>query len=134
MTVGGAPTLFGYSLDWVQGVAGPVWMVLSGMMATAAWLLFRDGTDTARRHAWLVLGLLALCWLHPLYTAWFDALGWRHQSGLVGALLTLLVASFVISQVVRTVPGVVLLLAPVLIWLAMASVYTALLIRQQPTV
>ncbi len=103
--------------------AGPVWVVLSVCMAAAAGILFRSGHPNASLHGWLVVGFIALCWAHPVYTSLASASGAREMVGLVGGLVTLAVLVPLLLVVRRTSPTATGLLAPVAVWLCLASVY-----------
>ena len=124
-----APRIFGLSLGWVPSAAGPVWIVLTVGLLFAAWLTYRQPDDDATRHSGLILGLLALCWLHPLYTWGAEQLESRRIVELGGTVLTLMVALAVTAAVHRTSVRAAGLLVPVLLWLSLASYYLAELLR-----
>jgi tryptophan-rich sensory protein len=118
-----APRIFGLSLAWVPYAAGPVWLGLSALMGWGAWTAFRSGAPDARLHGYLVLGFMALCWLHPLYTGIAAAFGRQTLAGLVGAAVTLLVALPVLAFVRASSAQAAAAIAVVCVWIGMASVY-----------
>jgi len=118
-------------MGWVPMAAGPVWMLLSVCMAAAAALLFRSGHPNASLHGWFVVGFIALCWAHPVYTSIAGGTGEREMVGFVGGLVTLAVLIPLVLVVRRTSPAATGLLAPVAVWLGLASVYVWQLIRAE---
>ena len=118
-----APRLFGLSLGWVPYAAGPVWLGLSALMGWGAWSTFRSGTPDARLHGVLVLGFMALCWLHPVYTGIAAAFGRQTLAGLVGAIVTLLVALPLLAVVRTSSTQAAAAIAVVCVWVGMAGVY-----------
>lgn len=118
-----SPRLFGVSLRWVPYAAGPVWMVLTLLMGWAAWTLFRSGSPQASLHGSLMVGFIALCWMHPVYTALAGTFGLQTLAGLLGAVGTLAAALAVALMVQASSPQAVAVLAVVMIWLGMATVY-----------
>lgn len=103
--------------------AGPVWMVLTLFMGSAAALLFRSGHPNASLHGWLMVGFIALCWAHPVYTSLADAAGLRRPIEFAGGLVTLVVLVLLAVVIRRGSLSAVGLLAPVAVWLGLASVY-----------
>ncbi|HKK94485.1 MAG TPA: tryptophan-rich sensory protein [Longimicrobiales bacterium] len=127
------PRIFGISMGWVPMAAGPVWMVLSVCMVAAAALLFRSGHPNATLHGWLVVGFIALCWAHPIYTSIAGGSGEREMIGLIGGLVTLAVLIPLLFVVRRASPAATGLLAPVAVWLCLASVYVWQIVQAEPT-
>jgi tryptophan-rich sensory protein len=125
------PRLFGISLGWVPFAAGPVWLVLTGVMAGAAWVVSRQEGPGVSAHTALIVGLIVLCWLHPLYSWLFDQVGLRRVAELTGSVVSLGVTLLVASQVRRTSPTAAAMLAPVAVWIAMATVYLAQLLPSE---
>jgi tryptophan-rich sensory protein len=54
--------------EWVDPIVGYVWLGLFAGMGTAAWLVYSSGRPTAVRDGRLVVGLIAVCFLYPVYT------------------------------------------------------------------
>lgn len=118
-----SPRLFGISLHWVPWAAGPVWMVLTLLMGWAAWTLFRSSSPQAGLHGTLMVGFIALCWMHPVYTALAGTFGYQTLAGLLGAVGTLVVALAVAFLVGTSSLRAAAVLGVVTIWLGMATVY-----------
>lgn len=110
-------------------VFGPVWTVLYGLMAIAAWLVWRSGGFRANRIA-LSLFLAQLV-LNALWSWIFFA--WR-LGGLAFAeilmLWLLIVATLVAFWRVRALAGA--LLVPYLLWVSFASVLNFTLWQLNP--
>ena len=123
------PRIFGISMGWVPMAAGPVWMVLTVLMGAAAALLFRSGHPQASIHGWLVIGFIAICWAHPVYTSIAEAAGLRRPIEFLGGIVTLVVLLVLASIVRRGSISAVGLLAPVAVWLGLASVYLWQMLR-----
>ncbi len=115
--------LFGFSLDWIPGVAGGVWIVLTVLMGIACRLLLRAGSPSSKRHARLVIGLIVFCWLYPLYT-----LGFQLIPGFIGNILTVLAAAWVVLTIRQSSRSAALLVLPVIVWTSVATVYVAQLL------
>ncbi len=99
-------------------VFGPVWTLLYGMMAVAAWLVWQHGGWRAQR---VPLGLYLLQWL--LNAAWTPLFFGLHRPDLAfAAILALLVAiAATLTAFVRARPAAGLLLAPYALWVAFAA-------------
>jgi len=98
---------------------GPVWSLLYVMMATAAWLVWREGGWKAQRQA---LGFFLVQWLfNALWTPLFFGL---HQPGFAFAEIVLLWILIVMTLIqfwrVKKSAGVLLL--PYLAWVTFATV------------
>lgn len=117
------PRIFGISMGWVPMAAGPVWMVLTIGMASGAAMLYRSSAPQASLHGSIMVGFIFLCWMHPAYTALAEAAGIRRPVEFAGGVVTLLVLIGVVAVVRRTSPGAAGFLAPVAVWLGLASVY-----------
>ena len=100
-------------------------------MAAAAALLFRSGHPNATLHGWLVVGFIALCWAHPIYTSLASGSGEREMIGFVGGLVTLAALIPLLVVVRRTSPAATALLGPVAVWLVLASVYVWQILRAE---
>ncbi len=101
-------------------VIGFVWLVLFAAMGSARWLLLTKPVDTipARR---LILYLLLFCLSYPLYT-----LGLKSAVlGLLGNLLTIAFAIYVVIRVRRISPLSAALVSPVIVWVGFASFLVA---------
>ncbi|WP_237291333.1 TspO/MBR family protein [Streptomyces sp. Sge12] len=108
---------------------GPVWTVLHGMMAVAAWLVGRqpDRLRVRRAHMWWSVQLaLNLAWT-PLF---FGA----RQFGLALLDIVLLLAALATTVVLfrRLSRTAALLLVPYLLWVAFATVLNASIWQLNP--
>lgn len=99
-------------------VVGSIWVVLFAGMGAARWLLVRSGEG--RGVEW-VSGVGVLCLLYPVYTRGFSDL----TAGLVGNLMTLVVAVPVAVYAWRRQRGAGGCLVPLVAWLAYAAFATA---------
>ncbi len=117
---GGAQT--GLPPGWVVGT---IWLVLFAGMGIARWLLLRAArTHRDQRRAEWVSALAFLCLLYPLYTGGFSNL----FAGLVGNVVTLVVALPVAVYAWRRVRMAGLCLVPLVVWMAYAAWVTARLV------
>jgi len=102
---------------------GPVWTLLYGMMATAAWLVWRQGVVTGRRFralAWFVLQLLLNAGWSWLFFAWR-----RPDAAVVEiALLWLAILATTLSFAKLSKPAGILMV-PYLLWVSFAAVLNA---------
>ena len=64
-----AQDIIGY-FSWIDGIAGGVWMILTGLMIG---MLIRTYRQFGRMHKYfyLGLGLLIFVWMYPLYTSFY---------------------------------------------------------------
>jgi tryptophan-rich sensory protein len=109
--------------EWVDPIVGYVWLGLFAGMGTAAWLAYSSGRPTAVRDGRVVVGLMAVCFLYPVYT-----LGMQAVPGLVAnvAVVGLTVAA---AAVIRRSSAVAAgMLVPVAVWVSVATVYLAKLV------
>ena len=99
-------------------VFGPVWTLLYGMMAVAAWLVWQRGGWRAQRRP---LGLYLLQWL--LNASWTPLFFGLHRPDLAFAAIVLLLAAIVatIAVFLRVRPAAGLLLAPYALWVTFAA-------------
>ena len=117
---GGAQT--GLPPGWVVGT---IWLVLFAAMGAARWLLLRAArTHGERRGAEWVSALAFLCLLYPVYTRGFSDL----MAGLVGNVVTWLVAVPVAAYAFRRVRAAGWWLVPLVAWLSYAAWATARLV------
>jgi translocator protein len=94
-------------------VFGPVWTVLYGLMALAAWLVWRTGPSEHTRRA-LTLYAVQLV-LNAAWTPLFFGLGWRGVAfAELSVLLIALIATVVLFWRRSVVAGA--LLVPYLLW------------------
>lgn len=108
---------------------GPVWTVLYGMMAVAAWLVGRqpDRLRVRRAHVWWSVQLaLNLAWT-PLFFA-------ARQFGLALLDIVLLLAALATTVVLfwRLSRTAALLLVPYLVWVAFATALNASIWQLNP--
>lgn len=118
-------------MGWVPTAAGPVWMLLTVFMGAAAWTLFRSGGPQAQLHGWLVVGFIAICWAHPVYTALAESAGTRRPVEFAGGLITLVLLAGLLLVVRRTSLTAAGLLSPVAVWLGLASIYLWQVLRAE---
>lgn len=112
-------------------VFGPVWTVLYGLMAIAAWLVWRAGGFRAQRVA--LLFFLAQLALNALWSWLFFA--WRLGALAFADILLLwlfIVATLVAFWRVRPLAGA--LLAPYLLWVSFAAALNHALWQLNPEV
>ncbi|GGZ71745.1 TspO/MBR family protein [Streptomyces subrutilus] len=99
-------------------VFGPVWTVLYGTLAVAAWLVLLRGTAAARRPAlvwWAAQLLLNLLWTPLFFGA--GAYGWA----LVDIVLLLAAVVGTVAAFARAHRPAAWLLVPYLLWVAFAT-------------
>lgn len=114
---GGAQT--GLPPGWVVGT---IWLVLFAGMGLARWLLLRAATTHGeQRGAEWVSVVAMMCLLYPVYTVGFTWL----LAGLVGNVVTLVVAVPVAVYAWRRVRAAGWCLAPLVGWLSYAAWATA---------
>ncbi len=99
-------------------VFGPVWTLLYGMMAVAAWLIWQRGGWRAQR---VPLGLYLLQWL--LNAAWTPLFFGLHRPDLAFAAIVTLLAAIVATLIAfrRIMPAAGWLLAPYALWTGFAA-------------
>lgn len=109
--------------EWVERVVGFVWLGLFACMGTASWLAYNGSGPNASRNGRLIVGLLVVCLLYPVYT-----LGMQAVPGLIANVAVLVLAVAVAASVRSSSPVVTGLVLPVVVWVALATVYTAKLV------
>ena len=112
-------------------VFGPVWTVLYALMATAAWLVWREG-QRARVHFPLTVFAVQLA-LNALWSWLFFA--WQRGSLAqieIIVLLAVIALTIVAFWRVRPLAGVLLL--PYIAWVAYATALTFALVDRNPAV
>ena len=101
---------------------GGLWMLLFAGMGVARWLLLRDGAERGDRKAASGVELLGfLCLIYPLYTVGLS----NDRIGLVGNMVTLLVALPVAAFAWRRVRAAGGCVVAVCLWLSYAAAVTA---------
>lgn len=103
-------------LRWIDRVVSFVWIGLSALMFVSAWLVYRE--IGFHGEFWFVILLVAATWTYPLYT-----LGFKLVPGLIGNSLYIALTVFVIVRVGQVTMVAVYLLSPVVLWVAIATVY-----------
>ncbi len=100
---------------------GSLWLLLFAGMGVARWLLMRRGVDGDARAAWVGVEVLGfLCLIYPLYTIGLS----NDRIGLVGNIITLVVAlpvAWLAGRRSRAAGGCIV---AVCLWLTYASVLT----------
>jgi tryptophan-rich sensory protein len=131
LVVNGA--IFGLGLESSSGqtglppgwVVGTIWLLLFAAMGVARWLLLRSAkTHGEQRRVEWVSGLAFLCLLYPVYTRGFSDL----VAGLVGNIVTWLVAVPVAVYAWRRERLAGWCVAPLVVWLSYAALATARLV------
>ncbi|WP_382163295.1 TspO/MBR family protein [Hydrogenophaga sp. ANAO-22] len=113
------------------GVFGPVWSLLYGLMAAAAWLVWREPAQPSRAPA-LVVFVLQLA-VNALWSWLFFA--WHRGAwALADVLLLLVLIATAIALFRRVRPLAAWLLWPYLAWVAFASALTWAVWRANPGV
>jgi translocator protein len=113
------------------GVFGPVWSLLYGLMAVAAWLVWREPAQPSRAPA-LVVFVLQLA-VNALWSWLFFA--WHRGAwALADVLLLLVLIATAIALFRRVRPLAAWLLWPYLAWVAFASALTWAVWRANPGV
>ena len=126
--------IFGFGLERGGGaqtalppgwVVGTIWLVLFAAIGTARWLLVGAARTTGeqRRAEWVSV-LAFLCLMYPVYTVGFSNL----FAGLVGNVVTWLVAVPVAVYAWRRVRAAGAWLVPLVAWLSYAAWATARLV------
>jgi tryptophan-rich sensory protein len=120
-----APTFYGQLAkpDWAPpaSVFGPVWSLLYGLMAIAAWLVWREPASEQRK---LALGLFVVQLVANALWSWLF-FGWHNGTlafGEVLLLLALVVATAISFWRIRRLAGALLL--PYAAWVSFASALT----------
>jgi tryptophan-rich sensory protein len=113
------------------GVFGPVWSLLYGLMAVAAWLVWREPAQPSRAPA-LVVFVLQLA-VNALWSWLFFAWHWGAWA-LADVLLLLVLIATAIALFRRVRPLAAWLLWPYLAWVAFASALTWAVWRANPGV
>lgn len=103
-------------LRWIDQIVGGVWIVLSLLMFISAWIVYQE--KGLNRDFWFIIALVIATWTYPLYT-----LGFKLIPGLVGNILYIGFAVFVITQVKQSSAVASYLLYPITLWVTSASVY-----------
>jgi tryptophan-rich sensory protein len=103
-------------------VVGGIWMVLFAAMGVARWLLLRRGVERGAGLAAAGVALLGfLCLLYPLYTIGLS----NDRAGLVGNVITLLVALAVAVLSWRLSRAAGACIVAACLWLTYAGAVTA---------
>jgi tryptophan-rich sensory protein len=109
--------------EWVERIVGFVWLGLFACMGAASWLAYNSGGVNAVRDGRLLIGLLLVCLLYPVYT-----LGMKVIPGLVANVVVLVLAVVVAVLVWPSSAAAAGLVAPVVVWIILATVYMAKLV------
>ncbi|MCU0404823.1 MAG: hypothetical protein MUE99_09790 [Chitinophagaceae bacterium] len=105
--------------DWLQIIVGPVWAVLTLIII---WMIFSLWKKFGWKHpsVLLLLALLAVIYLHPVYTDIFPT--YAVTQG--GNVLSLVFTIFVCLKIASYSKPVAYRLIPMIIWMTAASFYT----------
>lgn len=106
-------------LDWLQVIVGPVWALLTLIIF---WMIYSLQKKFGWKHpsVYLLLGLLAVIYLHPVYTDIFPS--YAITQG--GNILSLLFTIFVLKKIAGYSKPIAYRLIPMIIWITAASFYT----------
>ena len=106
-------------------VIGSIWLALFMGMGAARWLLVRRSQQNGVTGARLVVLLMAACLIYPFYTIAPDST----FAGLIGNLLTLLVAAGVAWYTWRISTRATALVLAVAVWLSFAAFLTVRILQ-----
>jgi tryptophan-rich sensory protein len=112
-------------LGWIDRVAGYVWVLLTLLMVLAIYALSQAEDGVWNRYSHHVIALIVVVWLYPLYT-----LGFRLVPGLIGNVAVGLLAIYVVWVVSSSSTTAAALIAPVVVWIAVATGYVVLQLLQ----
>lgn len=110
-------------LDWIDDVVVFVWIGLTALMAWSGYLVYRASGGVTWRLG-LVAAVVLATWLYPVYTAGFSL-----RPGFVANIAY---GIFVLAVIVALLPSSrasSALLAPILVWIPVATWYVWLQIR-----
>ncbi len=118
-------------LSWIDTIAGTVWIILTVIMF---WLLYKVYEVFGSSHPTFYFGifLLAIVWLYPLYTFFFNQL----EVGFAGNIFTLIVTVMYMNRLKQLSLKKSRWMIPQIVWLVVASFYVGcmLVIKYQTSV
>jgi tryptophan-rich sensory protein len=109
--------IFVEKLQWVDSIVVFVWILLSALMIATAWLLVQQKGEVSKEVK-LVILLMIATWSYPLYTLFYKLV-----PGLIGNILYLALAIYVILQVRNVSVHIAYLLYPIVMWVGFATIY-----------
>jgi tryptophan-rich sensory protein len=101
-----------------RATIGGIWVVLFAAMGAARYLAATSGAESERADAKGVVGLMLLCLAYPLYTHAVRG----HATELVGNVISLAYAAWLIARLRAPAPGAAWLVGLVAVWIAFATV------------
>ena len=110
-------------LNWIDSVAGGVWMGLTLIMCLVLQFIYRKQGPRSTMFKWGVF-LMLLVWMYPLYTAFYTQM----EIGMIGNIFTLGVTWIYFTKVRTILPSRAFWLLPQMLWLGIATVYVGLLL------
>ena len=106
-------------LKWIDRIVIFAWMGLSILMIVSGLLVYRQIGFNGK--FWLIPVLMAATWTYPLYT-----FGFKLIPGLIGNLLYITLALFIMISLTQISLSAAFLLLPVIIWVTLATIYVIL--------
>lgn len=103
--------------DYVVGI---VWTILFALLAISRWLLNYSREPNAARAKMSVTVLIVSCLIYPLYSLAIGSV----IGGLLGNIWTIALAAYVVAVVRRVSKNAALLISPVILWVAFATLIT----------
>jgi translocator protein len=103
---------------------GMVWLVLLAALGAARWFIVREDKRHTSGAVW-VTGLAVFCGLYPFWTLAFDS----RLTGLIGNVLTLFLAGWVMVKVRNISKQATAIVALVVAWVIFATVLLLRLIQ-----
>ena len=110
-------------LDWIPATAGVIWVFLTILLLFTISIVRGTQTKEVKRFSKLLFLLIASCWLYPSYI-----FGLSTMAGFVGCAVTFTITIVLIYKLKDTSKLAASLVAPVMLWSVLASVYTFLLL------
>jgi len=100
-----------------RAAIGGIWVMLFAAMGAARYLAAKSGAASARADAQGVVGLMFLCLAYPLYTHAIRG----HATELVGNVISLAYAAWLIARLRVPAPIAACLVGLVAVWIAFAT-------------
>lgn len=99
-----------------------VWWILFTLLGIARYLVGKTD-ESPVSGSWLLIGLGVLCAAYAYYTLGFEALTGISSLwfGLVGNVVVIAAALFVVGRLYNTVPAASFLVAPIVLWTSFAT-------------
>jgi benzodiazapine receptor len=101
-------------------VVGAVWTILFALLAISRWRLNYSQEPGASKAKILISILFVSCLIYPLYSLAVGSV----IGGLIGNLWTIALAAFAVAVVWRVRKDAALLISPIILWVAFATLIT----------